>query len=47
MEWIFIGIAIAVGFYIAPVVITFFVAVFLGILGLIIMVFEKFTNKSK
>ncbi len=27
MEWIFIGIAIAIGFYLAPIIITFFLAI--------------------
>ncbi|MDY0365865.1 MAG: hypothetical protein RBQ81_08405 [Arcobacteraceae bacterium] len=41
MEWIFIGIAIAIGFYIAPIVITVIFGVFLAIIGIIVELFSK------
>ena len=31
MEWIFIGICIAIGFYLAPMVVSIIVAIFVGI----------------
>lgn len=47
MEWIFIGIAIAIGFYLAPVVVTFVIAFVIGIFKLIGFFFEKLTGGKK
>ena len=41
MEWILIGIAVAVGFYLAPIVIITAGALFLGVLVMLGAVVEK------
>ena len=44
MEWILIGIAIAIGFYLAPIVITFVIAVFIGLLGIVGTIINAITG---
>ena len=46
MEWIFIGIAIAIGFYLAPIIITFFLAILMVIFSIIRIIFEKFIGRG-
>ncbi len=46
MEWIFIGIAIAIGFYFAPFVIAFFITIIIAIFSIVKAIFEKFSGRG-
>jgi len=45
MDWIWTGILIAIGFYIAPIVVTFGVVVVVFITGVIAQLFDKLFNR--
>jgi len=47
MEWILVGIAIAIGFYIAPIVITFVIAAILAFFAFLAVIWNTITGRDR
>ena len=47
MDWIIVGVLIAIGLYLAPVIITMFMVVVLFILSIPFVIWDMLTGKNK